>query len=95
MNSKANETVDTKAEVLDGCFALFEVVSDFQTQSRCVKSMLYPVGEVEMLEALASILVWRVNSLLSTYLGLPLGTKHKSKAIWDPINERFELRIAK
>lgn len=32
--------------------------------------------------------------LPSSYLGLPFGAKYRSKAIWDPVVERFEKRLA-
>ena len=45
------------------------------------KSELIPMGGVENSKALAANLGCKVGSLLSTYLGLPLGTHHRSVAI--------------
>ena len=35
----------------------------------------------------------KVGSLLSTYLGLPLGTSFKSIPVWDVVEERFQKRL--
>ena len=54
----------------------FEVASSLRIN--LVKSEILPVGGVEEVEELAVELGCRVGSLPSTYLGLPLGTLHKS-----------------
>lgn len=46
-----------------------------------VRKHVVPGGGGFKAEALASILDCRVGNLLATYLGIPLGAKHKSKAI--------------
>ncbi|RVW33393.1 hypothetical protein CK203_094250 [Vitis vinifera] len=48
-----------------------------------------PVGGVENAEALAVDLGYKVGSLPSTYLGLPLGAPHRSVAVWDGVKERM------
>ena len=58
------------------------------------KSKLFPVGNVENVEELASDLGCKVGSLPSTYLGMPLGAPFKSVAIWDGVEERFRKRLA-
>ena len=61
------------------------------------KSSVIGVGEVDSLSLLASDLGCRVGELPMTYLGLILGAKYRSKAIWDiwdPVVERFTRRLA-
>ena len=58
------------------------------------KSEILPVGRVENVEVLASELGCKVGSLPSTYLGLPLGTPHKSVVVWDGAEERMRKRLA-
>ncbi len=58
------------------------------------KSELVQVGEVPFIEELADILGCKTSTLPMTYLGLPLGTKYKSKDIWFPIVEKMERRLA-
>jgi hypothetical protein len=58
------------------------------------KSELVQVGEVPCLEALADILGCKTSKLPMKYLGLPLGAKFKSKAIWNPIIEKMERCLA-
>ena len=60
-------------------------------------SSVIGVGEVDSLSLLASDLGCRVGELPMTYLGLILGAKYRSKAIWDiwdPVVERFTRRLA-
>ena len=58
------------------------------------KNALLPVGSVENLESLALKLGCNVDSLPSTYLGLPLGAKHNSTRVWDGVEEKFRKRLA-
>jgi hypothetical protein len=51
------------------------------------KSEIVPVGEVEDVEELASILECRVSSLPMKYLGLPLGASYKASSIWNGVIE--------
>ena len=55
---------------------------------------MVPVGHVPDLERLADILGCKTAQLPMNYLGLPLGAKFKSKAIWDPILEKMERKLA-
>ena len=59
------------------------------------KSELVPIGEVNNVHALAEILGCRIGSLPMTYLGMPLGTSHKSPSIWNPILEKFHGKLAR
>uniref|UniRef100_A0A2N9I8D0 non-specific serine/threonine protein kinase n=1 Tax=Fagus sylvatica TaxID=28930 RepID=A0A2N9I8D0_FAGSY len=58
------------------------------------KSELVPVRDVADIENLAAILGCKTSSLSMKYLGLPLGARFKSQAIWDPIVEKMERRPA-
>ena len=58
------------------------------------KSELIPVGEVEKIEEMAVELWCRVGSLPTVYLGLPLGASHKTRSMWDGVEERMRRRLA-
>lgn len=47
------------------------------------------------MDRLAGILGCRVEQLPTTYLGMPLGYKHKEVAIWDGIIEKTEKKLSK
>jgi hypothetical protein len=49
------------------------------------KSEIVPVGEVIHLEELVDILGCKMSSFPLKYLGLPLGARYTTKAIWDDI----------
>ena len=49
--------------------------------------------KVPSIHHLATFFDCGVSALPSTYLGFPLGASFKSKAIWDPIVERFQKRL--
>ena len=70
----------------------FEVVSGLRINLE--KSELILVGRVENIEDFALDFGYRVGSLLSTYLGLPLGALFKSISVWDGVEERFHKRLA-
>uniref|UniRef100_A0A2N9HX14 Uncharacterized protein n=1 Tax=Fagus sylvatica TaxID=28930 RepID=A0A2N9HX14_FAGSY len=58
------------------------------------KSEMVPVGHVPDLERLADIMGCKTAQLPMNYFGLPLGAKFTSKAIWDPILEKMERKLA-
>lgn len=58
------------------------------------KSVILPVGRVEVGDLLAAELGCKLSSLPSNYLGIPLGAKHKSKAVRDRLEEKFSRRLA-
>ena len=58
------------------------------------KSEIIPIGTVDNVEVLASELACKVRSLPTSYLGLPLGAKHKALGVWDLIEERYRKRLA-
>ncbi|RVW53156.1 putative ribonuclease H protein [Vitis vinifera] len=58
------------------------------------KSEIIPVGEVDDIEELAVEIGCRVGSLLSQYLGLPLGAPNKASSVWDGVEERVRRRLA-
>ncbi|WMV24691.1 hypothetical protein MTR67_018076 [Solanum verrucosum] len=67
---------------------LFEAVSGLRVNWG--KSSLIAVKEVPQIQGLASILGCKVEKLPTTYLGMPLGNKHKALGIWDGILEKAE-----
>lgn len=46
------------------------------------------------IETLANILKCKVDELLTVYLGMSLGSKHKAIEIWDGITEKSEKKLA-
>lgn len=58
------------------------------------KSKILPVGVVENIDNLASAFGCKISTLPSSYLGLPIGGPFKSKAMWNPVIERFDRRLA-
>ena len=58
------------------------------------KSEIIPIGPVAYVEELASELGCKVGSLPTSYLGLPLGAKHKAIGVCDSVEERFRKRLA-
>lgn len=67
------------------CFLLGSslVRSPFKLRINLEKSCIHLVGRVEMGLQLATESGCNLGSLLIDYLGLPLGAKHKSFAVWD------------
>ena len=59
------------------------------------KSEVIPVGEVEDIDELAVELGCKVGAFPSVYLGLPLGAKHKTMAMWDGVEARMRRRLAR
>ncbi|RVX07825.1 Retrovirus-related Pol polyprotein from type-1 retrotransposable element R2 [Vitis vinifera] len=72
---------------LSWLFMWFEVVSGLRINLE--KSELIPVGRVENIDDLALDFGYKVGSLPSTYLGLPLGAPFKSVTVWDGVEECF------
>ena len=58
------------------------------------KSEIILVVRMDDAKALATELGYKVGSLFTSYLGLLLGAPHNSIAVWDPIDERFQKRLA-
>jgi hypothetical protein len=77
---------------LRGVFIWFQAISGLKINLS--KSELVPVGSVQNVPELESILGCRVSSLPLTYLGLPLGASFKSKTIWAGVVEKMEKRLA-
>ena len=65
----------------------FEAVSGLKINLE--KSELIPVGRVENMDELAWEFGCSLGSLLTTYLGMPLGAPFKSVTVWDGVEERF------
>lgn len=74
-----------KIQMINLCFLLDSslVRSPFKLRINLEKSCIHLVGRVEMGLQLATESGCNLGSLLIDYLGLPLGAKHKSFAIWD------------
>ena len=70
----------------------FEIVSELKINLD--NSELVLVGLVPNFEMLVDALGCKQGSLPMKYLGLPLGAKLKDKAIWNPIIEKVERRLA-
>ena len=58
---------------------LFEALSSMRINLE--KSSIIPVGDVKDLEILAQELGCNISTLPTSYLGLPLGVKHKSLVV--------------
>ena len=58
------------------------------------KSELIPLGRVENVEELTLEFGCKFSTLLSSYLGLPLGARFKDMAIWDGAEERLRKRLS-
>ena len=71
----------------------FEVASGLRINLD--KSEIIPVGVVEEIEEMAVELGCRVGSLLSQYLGLPLGAPNKAPFVWDGVEEKVRRRLAR
>ncbi|XP_042952153.1 uncharacterized protein LOC122289242 [Carya illinoinensis] len=71
----------------------FEAVSGLKVNLS--KSEMVPVGSVNNIQDLASILGCQISSLPLQYLGLPLGAAFKTKSIWDGVIEKIERRLAR
>ena len=57
-------------------------------------SKLIPMGSVDYMEELALELGYKVETLLSTYLGPPSSAPFKSMAACDGLEERIDKRLA-
>ena len=58
------------------------------------KSSIFPIKEVQQIQALANILKCKIERLPTVYLGMPLGAKHKAVSIWNDVLEKLERRLA-
>ena len=58
------------------------------------KFELVPMGVVPNFEMLVNALGCKQGSRPMKYLGLPLGAKWKDRAVWNPIIEKVEKRLA-
>ena len=70
----------------------FEVVSCLKINMQ--KSEIIPVGEVEDVDKATAVFGCKVENLLTTYLGLPLGAPHNLCKVWDVVEERFKRKSA-
>jgi len=72
---------------------LFEGISGLHINWR--KSHIYPINEVYNMEQLTFVLGGEVGSLPTTYLGMPLGARSKSKEIWNSVIEKCEKKMSR
>ena len=86
------DTLPSQIGKLRDILSSFEAVSELHIN--LAKSKLVPVGEVLNMGELVALLGCRQSSLPMTYLGLLLGSKFKDRAIWNPILEKMERRLA-
>ena len=86
------DTLPSQIGKLRDILSSFEAVSELHIN--LAKSELVPVGEVLNMGELVALLGCRQSSLPMTYLGLLLGAKFKDRAIWNPILEKMEWRLA-
>jgi hypothetical protein len=70
----------------------FEAVTGLKVNM--TKSEMVPIGEADGLSALADLLYCHIGSLPLQYLGMPLGASYKALAIWNPIIEKNDRRLA-
>ena len=77
---------------LSWIFLWFEAASGVRIN--LAKSEIIPVGEVEEIEELAVELGYRVGSLPSQYLGVPLRAPNRAPSMWDGVEERVKRRLA-
>ena len=70
----------------------FEAVSGLRVNLG--KSEMVPIGNVPNIQELAAMLECRISALPMNYLGLPLGARYKSKALWDPVLEKMGRKLA-
>uniref|UniRef100_A0A2N9I8S1 Reverse transcriptase domain-containing protein n=1 Tax=Fagus sylvatica TaxID=28930 RepID=A0A2N9I8S1_FAGSY len=70
----------------------FEAVSGLRVNLG--KSKMVPIGNVPNIQELAAMLECRISALPMNYLGLPLGARYKSKALWDPVLEKMGRKLA-
>ncbi|XP_055823306.1 uncharacterized protein LOC129891851 [Solanum dulcamara] len=88
----ADDTVVAKQIlILRVIFVIFEVVSDLHINWG--KSFIYPINSVLNIDDLFSKLRGKVGELSTTFLGMPLGAKSKSKGIWNKVLEKCEKRL--
>lgn len=74
-------------------FRCFQLVSGLKINIS--KSMLVGVGcSEDIIHALADLVHCKVGRLPISNLGLPIGTKPRSKALWDPLIGKIEKRLS-
>lgn len=76
---------------LRAIFNTFEAVSSLHINWN--KSFIYLVNEVRDMGILARTLGGKIFVLPTTYLGMPLEAKSKSKGIWDGVVEKYEKKL--
>ncbi|XP_026399042.1 uncharacterized protein LOC113294884 [Papaver somniferum] len=70
----------------------FELIAGLKINTS--KRRIIPIGDCQDLQAWAMELGCITDKLPFIYLGMPLGAKANSKAIWDPILNKFDVRLS-
>ena len=68
-------------------FLWFEAISKLKVSKD--KSEAIPIGMIDSLENIISVLGCRIGKLSSSYLGFLLGAPFKSSRVWNIVEERF------
>lgn len=83
---------EAQAKALRGILLLFKAASGLKMNLQ--KSKMIAVGRVDNVAGLTELFDCQVANLPVKYLGLPLGARFKSKAVWEPVVERVQKRLA-
>ncbi|RVW91841.1 hypothetical protein CK203_030130 [Vitis vinifera] len=86
------KAISKRLRYLSWVFLWFEAIFGLKVNKD--KSEAIPVGRVDSLANIVSILGCRIGKLPSSYLGLPLGAPFKSSRVWDVVEERFRKRLS-
>ena len=70
----------------------FEAISGLKVNLG--KSEMVPIRDVPNIQELAAMLDCRISALPMNYLGLLLGARYKSKALWDLVLEKMGCKLA-
>ena len=70
----------------------FEAISGLRINLN--KSKIIPIGGVDNVGELVAELGCGIDSLPSSYIGLPLVAPHKLVGVWDTIEESFRKKLA-
>ncbi|XP_010249422.1 PREDICTED: uncharacterized protein LOC104591963 [Nelumbo nucifera] len=82
----------SQVELILGILSWFEVIIGLKVNWN--KSQIIPVGLVSNFAKCAGFLTCQIETLPVKYLGPSLGVSSGSSAIWDPVIERLERKLA-
>ncbi|WJZ92237.1 hypothetical protein VitviT2T_011246 [Vitis vinifera] len=84
----------SQEQVTPLCWLLMWFKATSELKINLEKCEVILIGEVDLLEELAYEIGCKVGKLPSSYLGLSLRASHKSMAMWDGVEERFQRRFS-